>query len=482
MKTLSELLQEHLGNQNLTPAALAKSCSIDRSTMFQYLHGKRPLKNPDHLNVIMDRLSLSIAERQDLLKAYQIELIGYELYSRREKMDQFIRSLPTLNERPNIFIKEMNENIPADISFQAGMAANHLEVSQAVFSLLCAAHRDNSSVRILMQPKASSLLNLLLHPAFAHSSMKVTHITCLDNHGKERSSQNIDKFSVLLRYFPMLDNYLPLYFYGNTEECFGFSNLFPYAVLTSHGVLQISENEEQAILHTDPDIIRAFHKAFDLIAKNCQQLGDAHMGLEREINWYSSFISKESFQDTYELCTGLCSIQFWDRPFIEAYLNPMIPNARELADYLLVFCQNLYQIKKAADTTVLMSPANVLEFIQTGRMKEYPDVFFSKPLEKKDRLHLLKQILKACEEGWYHICFIGEAGFPLEYRWEICANRESTMIQYFHLEQFQTFLLSEHEFVEGIYDYLVALSQSEHAMSEEDSLALLKSWINQYLS
>lgn len=480
MKTLSEQLNELLEARKISSAQLAKACSMDRSTMSQYISGKRPLKNRDHLNLIMDQLSLNITEREDLLKAYEIELVGYELYYRRERIDEFMRSLPTLNEKPKILIQETDYEPSAGRSFQPGMIPNKLALAQAAFSLLYTAHRKAGAVKILLQPSGSSLLELLLHPAFTHSGMQITHITCLDNYGTRRDVHNIDRLSVLLRYFPLMDHYCPLYFYGNTEERFGPSNVFPYLLWTEQGVLQISTDEELGILHTDPEAIRTFQKTFDQIARSCRQLGDAHSGLDREINWYSSFISKASFQNTLELCTGLCSIQFWDREFIEAYINPLLPGVRALTLSLVEFCRNLYQVKKAADTTVLMNPANVLEFIQTGRFKEYPDVFFSRPLDKKDRLSILQQILKACEEDWYHICFIDGAAFPLEYRWEICSNRESAMIQYFHLEQFETFLISEHKFVEAIYDYLAALSRSKYAMSEEASIKLLNSWIDQY--
>lgn len=481
MKTLSEQLKTYLDEQKVTSAALAKACGLDRSTIFQYIHGKRPLKNPEHLNQIMSRLALTIPQKEELLKMYQIERMGYELYCRRQKIEQLIRSLPALSETSNVLVQKINTSYSMNVSFRPGMILNSLELSQTVLSLLYIAHQENAPVKILMQPGETSLLNLLLHPTFAHSKMEISHVICLDNSKSSKTIYNIDTFSSLLKYFLLLNQYFPLYFYGDTGERFSPANLFPYLFWTEHGVLQISAREDMAVFHTDPAMIRFFQHSFDEIAKNCQKLGDILKGLDKEILWYSSYINQDSFQGVFELCTGLCSTQFWTRDLIETYISPHLPCVEQLTDMLVSYCQKLLQAKQAGNVTVLMNPANVLDFIQTGRMKEYPDLFFAKPLCRAARKMMIERVLEACCEGWYHIVFLEENAFPLQKHWELCAARDTTTIQYFHQEQFRTLLISESEFAEEIYDYLDALCKSEYAMSEEDSVKLLKQWSHEYL-
>lgn len=482
MKTVSEKLMTYLEEQRLSPAELAKSCGLDRSTVFQYVHGRRPIKNPKHLEQIINHLALSIPQREDLLKTYEIELVGYELYCRRQKTERLIRSLPALSETPNTSVYHINRGVSMNISFRPGMIRNHLELSQTMFSLLHTAHQKHSPVKILMQPGEASLLNLLLHPEFTHSGMEISHIICLDRENDHKVSHNIDTFSSLLPYFLLLDRYFPFYFYGDTDERFGPSNLFPYMLWTEHGVLQISAREDMAVFHTEPDIIDRFKKMFEDILNTCEKLGDIFRGLNREISWYSSYINEDSFQDAYELCTGLCSTQFWDRPLIHAYLNPALSQADQLGDMLAAYCERLLKAKKAGHITVIMNPRHVQSFIRTGRFTEYPDLFFSRPLDKKDRLILINRVLDACEEGWYQLCFIDEEAFPLQLRWEMCGNQNTATIQYFHQEQFRTLFIQEQGFADEIYDYLKSLSQSEHAMSKEESVRLLRQWAERYLS
>lgn len=74
---------------------LSRRCKIERSTLYQYINGKRPLQNLDHLKNIMLELHLSPDEKVDILEAYQIGKIGIEKYKRREKVKKIISSLIT---------------------------------------------------------------------------------------------------------------------------------------------------------------------------------------------------------------------------------------------------------------------------------------------------------------------------------------------------------------------------------------------------
>lgn len=481
MKKLSEKLTDYLDKRNITPAQLAKMCGIDRSTIFQYVHGKRSLKIQEHLIQIMEKLSLTLTEKDDLLKTYQMELIGYDLYFQREKIDWFIRALPSLSDTTNFSVKINEEQISLLPSFHPGTITNRLELYQTMLTLLYAANKDSSEVKILMQPKDDSLLNLLLQPVFANSEIKITHILCLDTYSNSKTIDNISSIKTILRYFLLMQHYRPLYFYGHAEERFGTSNVFPYLFLTDFGALQISSDESTAILHTDQCTIQMLKKIFANIEVKCNKLGDIYSGLTGEVSWYTTFLEHANYEESFEMCSGLCSTQFWDRRLIETYINPMLPNIHELTTQFVSYCQNLLHFKQAGDVTVLMNPSNVLDFIKTGVFKEYPSIFFSKALLKEDRKIIIDRVLKACADGWYHIRFIDESFFPLQYRWEIISHYDTILIQHFRQEQFRTLLIDEHSFVDAVYDYLEALSNGQHSISEKESTDMLKSWSEQYL-
>ncbi len=488
METLAEKLERYIENKNITLAALAKSCRIDRSTMFQYVHGTRPLKNREHLEQIMNRLALTLSEREELAEIFEIEKIGYELFYRRKKLESFIRSLPTLNEKPeeHKWKVQAAPNIQNLDLYNSAMPSscyisNHLELSQMFFSLLYRSHVQKEDINILMQPKKTSLLDLLIHPSFEHSDIKISHILCLDDFKNDRSGNNIDCYHMLIRYFLLRNRYEPFYFYGNTKERYGTSNPFPYFVCTEHWVLQIAADENTGILHTDSGISKAFQHLFSKISRYCQPLGTAFNGLNRELCWYETYVNPESCQNTIELCTGLCSSQFWDKQLIDTYLNPQLPGADQLKGQLVQYCKSLYESKRTGNIRILLNPSYVLDFIKTGIFKEYPKIFFAKPLEKKDRKLILERVLKACKDGWYQICFLDETLFPLQYRWELCVDSDTVTIQYFHLEMFRTLFINEPGLVEDMYGYLESLWTGQGTVSGENAVKLLKTWMEQYL-
>lgn len=462
-------------------AALAKSCHIDRSTMFQYVHGKRPLKNQEHLERIMNRISLTLPERKEWMEVFEIEKIGYERFFRRRKVEQFIRTLPSMSQKQDDMVWKLWREGEKD-GLHSGYIGNHLELSQILFRLLCIAHEQGEPVNILMQPQKASLLDVLMHPAFIQSNIRVSHIVCLDNLKNDSSGENIDRFHMLIRYFMLLEQYQPVYFYGNTKERFGLSNPFPYFISTKNWVLQIASDESMGILHTDVKTAEGFQKLFLRISDCCQPLGAVFAGLGREINWYESYVNSEMFQNAIELCTGLCSTQFWDTALINTYLNPQLPGAAKLREMLSAYCRKLYESKREGQVRILLNPVYVQEFMQTGWFKEYPKVFFARPLGREDRRIILERVLEACEEGWYQICFLEESQFPLQCRWELCANSEVVTIQYFHQEQFRTLFIQECGFVEDVYGYMESLWKSEGSVSGKEAVQQLRDWMGQYLS
>lgn len=480
MSQLSEQLNIYLERSHFTVAQLSKACSIERSTLFQYLHGKRALKNPAHLSQIMNCLYMSPSEKAELVQMFQIEQIGYDLYRRRMKMDLFIRSLPALSETPHSAFHLSPEQISQNFLFRPGAIRNKLELSQTLYALLYAAKCDTSPVQVIMQPSESSVLNILQMPVFSDAEMDITHIICIESVSRQQAVYNIDRIQAMLRFLITLKHYRPMYYYGHISEHFGPTNVLPNLFVTKHGVLEISVQENTAVLHTDASVIALFQDIFSQVEKECQPFGNVYSGLMNQTSLYEDYFERETFEDSIELCSGLCTIQFWTKDLIETYINHQLPDIHRLVDQFAEYCSGIYQKKRLGNITILLNPASVLDFLRSGIFQEYPQMFFSGPLTKEDRRIILNRVLTACREGWYHIRFIDENYFPLDCKWELCAHHTSSIIQHFYLDSFPTLVIREHGFVETLYDYFDSLLQSEHTKSEEESIHMLEKWMNTY--
>lgn len=98
MSVLSEKLQYYVDQRGQNIAELAKRCRIERSTLYQYLKGRRPLQNRMQLEALMSELHLAPDERAEVLEAYEITRIGIRKYNRRYKVKELLDSLLTVEE------------------------------------------------------------------------------------------------------------------------------------------------------------------------------------------------------------------------------------------------------------------------------------------------------------------------------------------------------------------------------------------------
>lgn len=481
MSILAETMSRCLNKSGMNLAQLSKNCGIERSTLFQYFHGKRPLKNRDHLQQIMDCLYLTLSERAELWRAWQIDQVGQEVFERRKKVEWLIRSFPTLSDNPGTMLSLKADQMRSLPVPGQGAVRTRLELLQIMFSLMHKAHCEKSSVKILMQPTENSLLNSLFHPVTADFNVQITHIICMDNDSRKENYNNIAHIRDVMRYLLMFQSYRPLYYYGNESEHFGVANVLPCLFLTDDGALEISADEEYGIFHSDPAVISLFQGIFANIEKVCRPFGGVYVSLSGEVGWYTAYLKHADYKSSYEMCGGLCSVQFWTRELIETYINPRLPNVEAMIDQFTDYCRNLYENKRSGNTVVLMNPANVKDFLKTGCFREYPEMFFAGPLSPEDRRFIAEQILQAAEEGWYHVHFIDEQYFPLDPHWEILSQPGNVVIQHFYQDTFPTMLVEEHSVAEAVFDYLENLAVSEHAMSEEASMDQLREWMKEYL-
>ena len=76
MSVLSKKLSYFVEQRKQSIVELAKRSGIERSTLYQYLKGKRPMQNRGHLDTIMSWLHLTPDERAEILEAYEIDQVG----------------------------------------------------------------------------------------------------------------------------------------------------------------------------------------------------------------------------------------------------------------------------------------------------------------------------------------------------------------------------------------------------------------------
>ena len=95
MTSFHDLLVRYINERKVAVARMAEYCGLERSSLYRILRGQRTPANEELVRQMAAYLCLNPAEEDDLLLAYRVELIGYEKYSRRQFIDDFIRNFHT---------------------------------------------------------------------------------------------------------------------------------------------------------------------------------------------------------------------------------------------------------------------------------------------------------------------------------------------------------------------------------------------------
>lgn len=280
----------------------------------------------------------------------------------------------------------------------------------------------------------------------------------------------------------MMPDYNALYYYGRAKERFGSMSILPGIIVTDEAALQISADGKQGIMHTEPELVTFFTEIFKDLESQCVPLMYYQSGAEAVIGFCFDDFKNMIFEDTLELCNGMCSMQFWTEKLVRTYLNHALPEYEKMVEAISQYCVYVYETKRKGHTKVMMNASGILEFIRNGTFREYPDFYFEKPLSIEARRMILNHMLRACSEGWYEFCIVDEKGFPVPGDWEVMVNRRNQLtIQGFVEDECKVFACTETGIVEAVYDYMDYLGKSNIVMSPEQSIEQLKQWMEKYL-
>lgn len=499
MSILSECLDYYVKKKGQSIAELAKKCRIDRSTMYQYIHGKRSLQNQGLLENILVELRLTPEERVKAMRAYEVTQIGEEKYYRRKKVKELFDSLLTveeskiwINSMENPALRSMTEaeehtQTDKDQEFpstciKSRMVHGEVEVQRKISAILRNAVAKGKSIHLFLQPDCLVFL-YVINEIYVHTkNSQVKHIVCLNTNAGPMEWDTLEIMKRIMRCGIAIKDYSPFYYYGIPSEHYGMMNPLPYFILTEGCAVQIDVEGKNALVHIDPEICQYFRGMFEKMLQLCYPLMKSEVGLDNRLSWGMRHARQYHSGKTIEVSSGLCSLQFWNRELIKTYLNPSIPGYEDLLEGMVRYTATLYEVKKEGQVLIFMNTLYVREFIQTGVLKEYPAVFTVSPLCREDRKYLLEQIFQAMDEGWYHVCLLEESVFPINYRWEMVVHQDGKLYtQYCVDNQFRIFAFEIPEITDAVYDYLQSLSTGKAVMDEEASRALMVRWMEEYL-
>ena len=476
MENFTFLLNQAVSSCNLTPAQLAINTGIERSTVYQYLNGKRKLKSRAHFDRILQQLPLSYTERCDLEAAWQVQAYGEDIYFQKQYLEHFTETLLTVAQLSVSAWDEAEvQKAPPRFSGAETNLIGKTRVVEALVDLLTYAP-EGKPVYILMQPEHGVLTQVLMTPIVYHHSLQLNLITRL-NKPQDRKYRNIPVLEQIIKYLALYPDCRPLCYYSDEDD--SRSQIIPgNLVLTGQAAMLISDDGSFAFLIKDPDMHQLLAKRISSLAEHCSLIGTTSPSGFDQVSYLFKLYSQIDFTSFFELSGLFCISIFLSPEMILRNINPLLPRHEELAAQYAQLCALFLEKEKAQPVTILSGISTLRTFTDTGIMPSIPKLFMPQPFSVTIRLELLGRIRQAILDGWYHLRLFKEDIPLLNDHFDIISSPSLLHIELCCKDNKRYFGLTEPTLVGMFAQYMQTIVETDIVTTEEETIALLEQEIS----
>ena len=469
MAELSALLSRYISEAGISVQQLSLDTGIDRSTLYQYISGKRKLKQPEHLKAILKQLTLTPLEMQEFQETVAIQNMGLEAWQRLHYVSHFIKALPSV-------IETLSREIPlADVDFPLappadGLLTNQMNILEAALRIFRIPGLEE--VTVLMQPNSPLMDKLMTNPLAYRSGVRMTHIVRLHKAGPSQA-ENLSLLEKLMSYFAIYPNYRPLCCYGEADVSrvqVGFGDI----ILTNRYALMISIDAECAFCVSDPAAVRLLANRLSSLEESCTEIGGSSIDGPEELSYLVEIFSHMDHSGRFELAGALCASPFLTEDIILRIINHAIPDYETVAGQFSQLRAYVYAQKATHPGVILSSREALRNFAEGGRPGGIPVSIMPAPLSPEDRIVVLRRMLDGVKAGWYDLRFIREPSAFLDPRFEIICLHDRLRIDLycenrnFHLCFYEKTICSTFSLFFKNY------SESEAVATKEEGIAYME--------
>ena len=487
MSEFSQTLKKYISEQAITINSLSKNSGIERTSLQHMLTGKYVPASLDVIHKVMDAMTLSPMQREELLQLYHIERIGEDVYKRHQYIKSILESVNTLNQ-PSTPIYNAHYSHEFPFSSVANTVSGMHNVNSIIKVVIESEYsKSEGYIKFIVQPDYSFLMDLLLTIGNNNQHLPLEHILCMYK-DTDSTSDQLYNLQCLKQIFPLLlsgCNYTPVVYYDNVDSHLNNTSLFPYLILTSDKVVCISHDLSNAALYLDSNI----HLLYETQYKNLQDLCrtivtkiDSPISLYYKLADYEHKnlkSNKPSF--AYSFFTQPCFLYCVDRYLYNKYMYPF-PEKEEFVD-LYVARSELYfnAVKNGYAYTSYFTLDGLDEFWHTGRIREIPNEFYS-ALEPCDRILLIERMIDLASDSPYYAILINPDHIHMPDNFIVSALVENMiLVFYIHPQKgFIHFVFNELSILKSFSSFISYLKSSNMVISHEESLIILKKKLCEY--
>lgn len=475
MSIFSDLLARHIKDKEIRTFSLAQYCEMDRSNMYKLINGKRNPASEHMVHRMAEFMKLTNSERKEFVEAYQISMIGSDVYYRRKNVQKF---LDYFVEQKNFYpsrdlflpeYKPLQEQAPIFI-------VDKNELRNAIHMIISLAGKSDGEIKMVLQPENSIVTEAI---CYTHGGYLIEHIFCLNNsRGREKEGEyNLMALrNIIPLYYQDHCKYTPYFYYDDIIARENMFHLFHSMIVTTDYVLIFSEELKQGVWFSQAEMAKNFKALFEQLKKEAKPIVEQIQNLEDQISFFNATDFGRS--KGFEFQQQPCFMPLMPVEFVDKYLVEELPNREEILkaakDYLRMFqdCKE----KESWSWTIMFTKEGVEHFFKTGEYYEIPKEIYRKP-DREDKKILIKNLIMACQAGHYKM-LRPEASIA-KCKINLYTTNKKGYLMFKTAENQMLWLnMGEHGILHAFNDYMAALDEKNFYPVEE-TLEILREILGQ---
>ena len=404
MTSFSALLSALVEQKNIQIYPLTQYCSLDRSTMYKYLNGKRLPPKQALVERIADYMRLSPSEYEELITAWKIAQVGEENYYNRRNVENFILNFPDVTKIDPVILSSASGS--AETKSGKASAGCQALTSQTMVNnalsrmILKETTKENGRLALLLQPDNEYLFHFLSSLGESECTLNIEQILCLNNSGqldKSNQSPNLMYLQAVLPLYIRALDYTIYYYYDNVESHFSSFNGLSCMVLTGDAAVACTSDYRTGIFYSQTETVQLLWELFRNYKEKCSLLFHPVRSVTDELNMLQTL--GQSTEVNYAVQPEPCLMPFITPDMVEKYVYPELPDRKTLVPMLIDFLAFQKKGILSNHFHVYHTLDGIRSFLKTGKISEIPEGLCA-PFSPEDRKLLIARMLENPQDNY----------------------------------------------------------------------------------
>ncbi len=471
--TFGDLLRKLIEQSGESISAVARGAEIERTSLHKALAGERTLPYPA-VKKLAAYLRLSPHEQKIFYEYYDMQIQGPHCFESRKTIVRILRELS------NLPFPDVKQKLV--LLMKSGEKARPEEEPQLISGVYAVRNRIRRMIDLELQEKEPELFLFLpaddgftmyyLYNVFSEyeTDLKVTHII---PYGAADETQGNEGLEILERVLPLALT-APMqyhsYFYYDKYEVV--ATPFPYYLITSAGVLVVSENYESACLISSGEMLSHYQYFFRQATEECSPLIQVQRDIFRILQTYAETVEKNSY---YTFMWQPCMGKFYTMQMIEEKIKKELPFREQLVGESKKRFSELAQV--TGDYYTFFTREGLRDFLESGIICDIPQQVIDK-LSLEERLVLVRSLRSAVADDQIIGRIINDEQLILPRYLSFCVNARNkldifTLQRNEQDEQFYNIHIDEPLLGRKFMDFVLFLPKSEYVLGKEETLNII---------